>query len=242
VTPLPSSSQGRAPVHINSRQLARPEAAPPPAPGVVQLHFEAGHGFAYFTAASLIPANSIIGGSMSVFNGGQSVGSISFNNLQLNADMQPGDFITLPNFSSLGDIWPTGELIYTVDVTIRGALTETNGDIFVNQALGYNDLPNFAPSIAETAQTISGGGDMILNIYGVFTGDAPLVVLESFVVPAGAVRVISSGQINVDLSLVRGFDLSHLAEYLLTVSQAGYADTVVYRFVPAQPGTFNPAP
>jgi hypothetical protein len=43
-------------------------------------------------------------------------------------------------------------------------------------------------------------------------------------------------------SRVPGLDLASRTEYLLTVSQAGFADTMLYRYAPAQPNTFNLAP
>jgi hypothetical protein len=83
---------------------------------------------------------------------------------------------------------------------------------------------------------------MILVINGVFTNDTPLVVLEGLVPPAAAITRVSNSEIDVNLSRVQGIDLSTMNEYLLTVSQAGFADTLLYRFAPVQPGSYNPAP
>jgi hypothetical protein len=83
---------------------------------------------------------------------------------------------------------------------------------------------------------------MILVINGVFTTDTPLVVLEGSVPPTSAITRVSTSEIDVNLSQVTGLDLTGLNEYLLTVSQAGFADTMLYRYAPAAPNTFNLAP
>jgi hypothetical protein len=227
---------GRA--HTNAAGKA---ATPPPAPGVVQVHIEEGQVFAYFVATSAIPAGSTIGGAITIVQNGQSTGQLVFDDFQFGA-LNPGDFITLPQFSNLGDLFPTAEVYYTVDVTSGRTLTEANGEFLSNEALAFGDLANFAPVITGTSQRVASNRDMILVINGAFTGDTPLVVLENAVAPASGVTLVSPSEIDVDLSQVPNLDLTALTEYLLTVSQAGFGDTIVYRYAPQQPGTFNLAP
>jgi hypothetical protein len=45
----------------------------------------------------------------------------------------------------------------------------------------------------------------------------------------------------VDLSRIQGLDLTSSDTLLVTVSQAGFSDTVEYRYLPGAPG-FNLAP
>jgi hypothetical protein len=224
------------------RSAAGKEATtPPPAPGVVQVQALEGHVFAYFVFTSPMPAGATIGGGVTIMQQGDVTGQFSFDDVQFNA-VDAGSFIALPQLSSLGDLWPTGEVYYTVDVTINGRLTEANGQFLVGESLTYDDLRTFAPVISGTSQRIAGNKDMILVINGVFTSDPPLVVLEGTVPPSTAITQVSSTEIDVNLSRVQGLDLTTLNEYLLTVSQGGFADTMLYRYAPSQPGTFNPAP
>lgn len=250
-TPMPKDTHraGRqlgtlrfSPHKAAKRSVAGSEAtAAPPAPGVVQVQALEGHVFAYFVFTSSVPSGATVGGNVTIMQQGDVTGQLAFDDVQYKA-VDTGSFIALPQIASLGDLWPTGEVYYTVDVTINGMLTEANGQFLVGESLTYDDLANFAPVITGTAQKIAPNKDVILAINGIFTPDAPLVILEGTVPPAGAVTQVSSTEIDVNLSRVQGLDLSTLNEYLLTVSQAGFADTMLYRYAPGQPGTFNPAP
>ena len=231
-------SLGRAALSV-----AEPQATVPPAPGVVQVHASHGNVFAAFIATSAIPHGTVFGGSVGSDNGSQ----IDFDNVTFNSDMIPGDYVQLPQFGNVGDLFPQGTITYTVNVTINKQVTQANGEFFLASPPIYSDLQSMAPVLYTTLQSIASNNDMILAIKGRFTSGTPQVVLGShdlgnFAVPSSAVKSVTANEIDVDLSLVPGLDLSSLQEYLLTVSQAGFADTLVYRYVPAQPKTFNPAP
>ena len=219
----------------------RPAAAPPPAPGVVQVQVLEGKVFAFFVFTSPVAAGATVGGGITIMQQGQVSSQLFFDDVQYDA-VDTGSFVTLPQIGNLGDLWPTGEVYFTVDVTIGGRMTEANGQFLSGEAFTFGDMANFAPIITGTTQRIAANKDMILAINGVFTQDTPLVVLEGTVPPASAITRVSSSEIDVDLSQVQGLDLSTLNEYLLTVSQAGFGDTLLYRYAPAQPGTFNLAP
>jgi hypothetical protein len=223
------------------RALGGDAAAPPPAPGVVQVQAIEGHVFAYFVFTSPVPAGATVGGSITIMQQGDVNGQLFFDDVNYDA-VDAGSFIALPQFTSLGGLWPTGEVYYTVDVTINGRLTEANGQFLVGESLTHDDLATFSPVITGTTQRLAGNNDVILVINGVFTSDLPLVVLEGTVPPAGAITRVSATEIDVNLSRVQGLDLSTMNEYLLTVSQNGFADTMLYRYAPGQPGTFNLAP
>ncbi len=224
--------------------VAAPQAsAPPPAPGVVQVHAVQGNVFATFIATSLLRSGTVFGGSVSSDNGT----SISFDNVSFNSDLNPGDYVQLPQFSNVGDLFPQGTITYTVDVTVGKQLTECNGQIYLVSPPAYSDLTSITPVISTTVQSVGANKNMILAIKGLFTADTPLVVLGSydygnFPVPATAITSVTSTEIDVDLSQITGLDLSTLNEYLLTVSQAGFGDTIAYRYVPFAPKTFNLAP
>jgi hypothetical protein len=226
---------------VKRHAAVKEAAAPPPAPGVVQVQVLEGKVFAFFVFTSPVAAGATVGGGITIMQQGQVSSQLFFDDLQYDA-VDAGSFITLPQISNVGDLWPTGEVYYIVDVTINGKLTEANGQFLSGEAFTYADLATFAPIITGTSQRIAPSKDMILVIAGVFTSDTPLVVLEGTVPPAVAITRVSSSEIDVNLSRVQGLDLSTLNEYLLTVSQGGFADTMLYRYAPAQPGTFNPAP
>jgi hypothetical protein len=67
------------------------------------------------------------------------------------------------------------------------------------------------------------------------------VALDDAVVPPAAITA-SAKQIDVNLSKVPGLDLTTMWDYALTVGQGGWSDTLVYRYTPGAPGSFNPAP
>jgi hypothetical protein len=232
-------------VQFGSRKLAKPRAATnkaavAPAAGVVQLHVEEGKVFAFFVATGNIPAGTQVQVTITADNGVDTPTAIQFD--PVSYSFTPGQFITLPNLDNMVDLEPSLLVTYTVDLTNRGNTTEANGYFLVGATLGYSDLSNFAPVITNTSQKIASNKDMILVINGFFTSDTPLVVLEGSIAPANAITLVSSSEIDVDLSQVSGLDLTGLNEYLLTVSQAGFADTMVYRYAPGVPNSFNQAP
>jgi hypothetical protein len=243
VAPLKASGKQVGALHLNSRSAlkkhaATPQAATPPAPGVVQIQVVEGNVFAYFIVTSTIPAGSSVGGAITIDNNSE----LDFDSVQFTSDSAPGDYLVLPSFSNLGDLWPTGIVTYYVDVTMNKTMSEASSQFLSGESFSYSDLTNFAPVITGTSQKIAANKDMILVINGVFTSDTPTVVLEATVAPASAITRVSGSEIDVNLSQVSGLDLTTLNEYLLTVGQGGFADTMLYRYAPAAPNTFNPAP
>jgi len=240
----PSGRQVGA-LEFGSRRLVKrhaavvPEAVAP-APGVVQVQVTEGHVFAFFVATSAIPSGTQELVTLTIDDGSGNPSSLQFD--AVSYSFNPGDFITLASLDNLTDLQPSLLVTYTVDVTSGKTTTEANGNFLSGTSLAYGDLTNFAPVITGTSQKIAANKDMILVINGVFTTDTPLVVLEGSVAPASAISRVSTSEIDVNLSQVTGLDLTGLNEYLLTVSQAGFADTMLYRYTPAAPNTFNLAP
>ena len=245
-TPWQPAGRQVGAVHFGAHKMVKShagvvkDAALAPAPGVVQVHYEEGQVFAFFVATATIPSGGSQAVTVTIDDGTGNPSSLQFDTVSY--QFNPGDFITLPSLDSLSDMQPSLLVTYTVDVASGRSTTEANGYFLAGQSLGYTDLANFAPVITGTTQRIASNKDMILVINGVFTSDTPLVVLEGSVPPTSAITLVSPSEIDVDLSQVVGLDLTGLNEYLLTVSQAGFADTVVYRYAPAPDGTYNPAP
>jgi len=215
-------------------------AATAPAAGVVQVHYEEGKVFAFFVATGQIPEGSQEAVTITLDNGVDDPTAIQFD--PVSYSFNPGEYITLPSLDNMVDLQLSMLVTYAVDVVTGRNTTEAQGYFLVGTSLGFSDLTNFAPVITGTSQKIAANKDMILVINGVFTTDAPLVVLEGSVPPASAITRVSGSEIDVNLSQTAGLDLSGLNEYLLTVSQGGFGDTVVYRYVPQAANTFNPAP
>jgi hypothetical protein len=224
---------------VKSHAAVVPEAVAP-APGVVQVHMEEGQVFAYFVATSPIPASTQQFVTLTIDDGSGNPSSLQFD--AVSNSFNTGDYLTLPTLDNLTDLQPSLLVTYTVDIVNGRTTTEANGYFLTGSALGNGDFANFAPVITGTSQRIAANKDMILVINGAFTTDTPLVVLEGNVPPAGAITRVSTSEIDVDLSQVTGLDLTALTEYLLTVSQAGFADTLLYRYAPPAPNTFNLAP
>ena len=130
---------------------------------------------------------------------------------------------------------------YVVYVTINGQETQAAADFAVGSARNYDDLQQVVPLVTSATQSVGAGKDLILTIKGAFGADAPYVALDDAVAPASAITA-SANQIDVNLSKVPGLDLTMMWDYALTVGQGGWSDTLVYRYIPGPPGSFNPAP
>src|SRR5260370_20889294 len=102
-------------------------------------------------------------------------------------------------------------------------------------------LQQVPPLLTSATQSINSGRDVVLSIRGALIADAPLVALDDNIVPASAIAASSRG-IDVNLSRVPGLDLTTFWDFALTVGQGVWSDTMVYRYVPSAPGTFNLAP
>ena len=233
--------------HIQQHSMTKRASAPPPAPGVVQVHLEPSTGslVAFFIPTSTIPSGSMIQGSITLLDDNS---AINFTGFQLSQAYQPGQAIFLPAFSNFGDVYfnQGASFDYTVQVVPpSGATTQADGFVLVGESYQFTDLPMVEPIITSISQSINGSKDVILAIKGLYTGDPALVVLSdlfaNYVVPASAITV-SATEIDVDMSKIVGFNLSFLDEVLVTVSEDGLGDTTVFRYVPPQNGTYNPAP
>ena len=244
-------SGNRPAVTLKARSLtAHPrvvtsKAAPAPAPVIVQVFVDPSTGAltAYGLVIATIPAGSQITGAMTLLDDNS---AIDFQQVPLQNDLNPGDFIQLPVISNFGDLWNPGAFDYTVQVIPgRGAALQSDGVFLVGETLAYADLVNFEPIIASATQSINSNKDVILALKGYYSGDPVQVVLSdlfaNYVVPASAITV-SATEVDVDMSQVAGFDLTSLDGLLVSVNEDNVSDTVAFRFLPPAPGTFNPAP
>ncbi len=231
-----SGARGSRSFAPRARKLADATAVTQ-APGVVQLEYLNGTVIAWFVSTGTIPKGSSIALTVAHDNGTE----IDGDALNITADVGPGQSYLLPNVNSFGDLWSSGVITYAVFVTINGKDSQAAADFGVGVARSYSDLQSVQPLIASASQSISGSKDVTLAIKGTFTGDAPYVALDDILVPAGAIT-LSAAEIDVNLSKVPGLDLTAFSEYALTVGQAGWSDTLVYRYIPSAPGTFNLAP
>jgi len=222
---------------VHKRASAGASATIGQAPGVVQLHYYNGALTGWFVNTRSIPKGSSIALSVIHDNGS----AIDSDPLTLDSDLPPGQSYLLPNVSSFGDLWSSGVVTYVVYVTINGQETQAAADFAVGAARNYSDLQNVSPLITSASQAISSARDVVLTIRGAFIADAPYVALDDYIVPASAMTASPRG-IDVNLSRVPGLDLTTLWEFALTIGQGGWSHTIVYRYVPAAPGTFNLAP
>jgi len=229
-------------------RAVRPEAAPTPAPIVVQVFLDPSSGTlaAYAVVTATIPASSQITGGMTLLDDGS---SIDFQQVPLQSALNPGDFFRLPAISDFGDLWTPGAFDYTVQVIpVRGASTQADGIFLVGETFANSDLtnPQNQPIIASASQAIASNKDVILKFPGFYTGDPVQVVLSdlfaNYVAPASAITV-SATEVDVDLSQIpaaQGFDMTSLDGLLVTISEDNVGDTIAFRYVPPAPGTFTP--
>ena len=207
------------------------------APGVVQLEYLNGSVIGWFVNTKTLPKDSSLALSVVHENGSE----IDCDAITITSDVAAGQSYLLPNVTSFGDLWSSGVVTYVVFVTINGQETQAAADFAVGASRNFADLQQVTPLITSAAQSINSGKDVILAIKGSFTTDTSYVALDDIVVPAAAITP-SAKEIDVNLSKVPGLDLTTLWDFALTVGQSGWSDTIVYRYVPSAPGTFNPAP
>ena len=207
------------------------------APAVVQVNILDASNVVWLVATERLPVGTLISPYL-VFPDGF---EIPLDTVELSEPAEAGSSFVLPNIRRFGDFWPVGLLTYGATITVGGRETQTAADFPVFASRNYDDTQAMVPRIATTTEGVS-DGNMMLSIRGDFLSDEPLVAIEDYIVPANAVRVVSASEIVVNLSRVPGLDLASMWDALLTVAQAGWSDTAIYRHTPARPGSYRPAP
>jgi hypothetical protein len=215
---------------------AEAKASMAPAPAVIQANLMDASNVVWLVTTDRLPAGTQISPFLVLPDGQE----LWMDTVALSAPVDAGSSFVLPNIRRFGDFWPGGLLTFGAVVTVGGRDTETLTDFPVASARIYDDLAVMVPRITTTSEGVT-NGDLTLSIRGAFTADAPSVVFEDIVAPASAVRV-SASEITVNLSQVPGLDLSSMWDALLTVGQAGWSDTAIFRHTPARPGSYRPAP
>jgi hypothetical protein len=230
----------------SARAATKKATSPAPAAGVVTVHLEPSSGAmtAYFVNTSVIPAGSTITGWLTLLDDDS---FIDFDQFTLPSDMPAGSITFLPQISAFGDLWQQASFDFTVFIIDpSGNQLQADGFAEVGEPYNFSDLPFIEPVLVSTTQTVASTLDVVVKVSGYFTSDTPNVVLSDvsfiYLVPPTAVTLVSASEVDIDLSQVPGLDLTSLDDLLLSVSQAGFADTMVYRYVPGAPNTFNPAP
>ena len=221
---------------LHSRITTEEAATIPQAPGVIQTNLLDASNVVWFVTADRLPQGSEITAFL-IFPDGT---EIPMDTLRLNDDVAAGSSFDLPNIRKFGSFWPQGLLTYGVEVYINGRISQTAADFPVGSFRDYDNMSNMVPRIATYREGLS-DRDVLLTVSGMFTNDAPYVLIEDLPVPPSAVRA-SSAEIVVNLSKVPGLDLGLFQELLLTVGQSGWCDTAVFRHTPARSGSYNPAP
>jgi hypothetical protein len=233
---------------LKAREAVTPrQSPPPPASGVAQCHVDANGSFTgFFVNTATIASGTTITGSITLVDDNS---SINFTGETLSQALPAGSIIFLPAITNFGELWTANGSAFNVAVQVqppRGTTTEVDCLVLVGESFANSDLANNEPLISALSQSIAGNKDLKLVLNGYFTGDAPLVVLTDqfsvYVAPASAISLVSGSEIDVNLSQIQGLDLSSSDTFFVTVSQAGFSDTVEYRYLPGTPGSFNLAP
>jgi hypothetical protein len=242
----------RHPVSLHIRSLrarpaaVKPDQSVPAAAGVAQCHVDANGSFTgIFVNTAAIASGTTITGSITLQDDNS---SIDFTGETLSQTLPAGSVVLLPTIINFGDLWNTNGSAFQIAIQVqpsRGTTTEVDCEVLVGESFANSDLASNEPLIGSLSQSIASNRDLKLILNGYFTGDAPLVVLSDFynvyVAPATAISLVSTGEIDVDLSQIQGLDLTSSDTLFVTVSQAGFSDTVEYRYLPGTPNSFNPA-
>jgi hypothetical protein len=212
------------------------DSAPVQAPGVIQTNLLDASNIVWFVTTDILPAGTIISPFVLFPDGTE----MPLDALRLTEDFPAGTSFDLPNIRRFGSFWPEGMMTFGVTVTLHGRDSQAAADFPVLATRDFDNVIGMIPRVSSTSEFLS-NGDAMMSISGAFTSDSPVVVLDDFVVPRSAIR-LSQEEITINLSKVPGVDLGVMREFLLTVGQSGWSDTTVFRHLPWQPGTYNPAP
>lgn len=197
------------------------------APGVVQFNLFDESRTTWFVTTETIPRGSTIAPFIIL------PGKIEFQleSRKLTEDIPAGASLVLPSFRRFTDFWPPGIVTYEVVVYIGGVETHAISDYPVRVYRGTDDVLKLVPLVFSVSQ-VQEGATPVMLMKGVFFNDSPKIVMEDFVVPSEAVIRFTSSEIAVDLTKVPRLDLGLLQEFLVTIGQSGWCDTIVFRFVP----------
>ena len=246
----PANGAPSTTLHLGSLKAQRVNPSPKaaaPAAGVAVCHLDANGALsAAFVNTASIPSGATITGSITLLDDNS---SINFTGESLTQTLPAGSYIALPIINSFGELWSSNGSAFEITVQIqpgRGTATQVACDALLGEVFGNADLSGNAPLLGSVTQSVASNKDLKLILSGYFTGDTPLVVLVDFynvyLAPASAVSVVSPNEIDLDLSQIAGLDLSSTDTLFVSVAQAGFSDTVEYRYLPPAPGSFNPAP
>ena len=246
---LGGSAHKQVALHLSSLYARQKAAASPrataPAAGVAQCHLDANGALsAFFINTAAIPSGSTITGSITLLDDNS---AIDFSGQTLSQALPAGSFVVLPAISNFGDLFGANGAALDIAVQVQSPQgnTQVECEVLLAESFANSDLASNEPLISAVSQKVAANKDLILVLNGYFTPDKVLAVMTDFfagyVVPPSAINLVSSSEIDLDLSLVSGLDLSSSDTLFLTVSQDGFSDTVEYRYLPGPPG-FNPAP
>lgn len=209
-------------------------------PGVMQIDLADPRRSSWFVSTDTIPSGSTI--AAFIIPPGSVQQFLQFS-VTLNADVQPGTSLMLPQIAALGDFWPTGVMTYDVLVKYpNGTNTHSAADFCTNCARNFTDLQSVIPLIYDNLESLANDGSVLVTMDGVFTGDPVKVAFEGLAVPPTAISRGNNNSVIVNASQVPGMKLDLYQDFLLTVSQNGWADTRKFTHVPFQPGTYIPSP
>lgn len=200
------------------------------APGVVQINLFDSAREAYFTVTERIPPDSLLQAFIIPPDLSQ---EWALEALRTEAELLPGDYLTLPAIRAHGDFWQQGLTTYVVYVSTGGRDSVTLFDFPTNHYYrDQRDVDDMVPGIYWWRQFWSGDNHW-LEIKGRFLTDTKTyVAFEDLVAPEDAIEVADNETIFVNLSRIRGFDLSRMQGFLLTVGQDRWSDVVPFRFAP----------
>ena len=159
--------------------------------------------------------------------------AIEHQPIRYDEGLSAGFSIQLPTLDTLGPLWTKGVWTYHAVVTMPDK-TElqrsgdfTTGGYYRNEQERSELIP-----LILSSRFVRTDGRLTLEISGRFTSDAPVVIVEDMVVPRDAILSTSADLIRVNVDAVPQFPKSDLADYLLTVAQGGWADTLPIRYLP----------
>lgn len=223
------------------------------APGVLQLNlfegFRSGRE-CYFVATRTIPTGSTLQPFLYMPDNQQ----LALNPVTFDYDIAPGESIGLTDIKDFGFFWQSGLTAYAVKVTLPDGTETWTGTDFPTSDWQtpyyriFDDLPYVLPGITNVREYLDNGATMV-EIKGRFWTGIPVhVVFEDLVIPPDSVQIVDDSTVRVNLSQASGYywgksvndlvqqtyDPSIMKNYLLTVGQGGFTDTLPFRHTPMQ--------
>lgn len=240
---LARAPRASGPAQAASDQL---QATLPQGPGVIQVRYTEAGVEPFFVITEGMPSGSTLKFTITF----PDETGVELGTRRLIGDFYQGDWFALPKMETGNRFWKSGLTQFNIVMTApdgsqTGASFDFVGAGSLRNASGTADL---VPGINSWREYTAQDGSIMVEIKGRFlTGAKTYVAFDSYVVPQDALQVVDSSTLVVNLSNAFGYvyddasgsfvpsfiDTTLMHDYLVTVGQARWSDSMPFRHTPA---------